>query len=139
MNPWLLMSVAWLVTALLFTGLWRWCESHKNASWVDAAWSAGVGIATLVYALLLEGPTERRLLVAVLAGAWSIRLTSHLCRRIAQSSKEDNRYARMRELAGGRSGVVFFLFFQVQAFWVVLRSAPMLGAMSAPHPVGWAD
>jgi len=139
-NPWLLMGVVWAIAAVLFTLLWWWCERRRDASWVDVAWASGVGTAAVVYACLTDALLERRVLVAAMATVWALRLATHLSRRLVRSGREDKRYARMRELSGDRAGLVFFAFFQMQAFWVVLLSSPMLAAISASSTsLGWLD
>ena len=140
MSPWLLMGLAWAIAAVCFAALWWWCQRRADASWVDPAWSLGVGLASVGYAVWSEGDPARRALVAAMAGLWSLRLTIHLLQRLATHEGEDKRYARMRAASGSKAGLVFFLFFQIQAFWVVLLSAPMMGALSADRQgLGWPE
>ena len=128
-------AIAWGVMALLMAGLWILQRSRRNAGIVDVAWSYGTGLSAVWFALTAGGPEARRVLVAVLAGIWGIRLGAYLYRRVT-SEAEDGRYRALREKWGARTQRNLFIFFQLQAFWAVLFAAPMLVAAenTAPAP-----
>ncbi len=98
---------------------WLRQRGTRNAGIVDVLWAASLGVLALAYAAFGDGWAPRRALVAVLAGAWSARLTLHLARRVG-SEREDGRYAELRRKLGGRFDRWMFVFFQAQA---VLASA----------------
>ncbi len=125
----LLILTGWLVMALLMAGLWLVQRRTRNAGIVDVAWSFGTGLLAVWFALMVDGDPQRRLLVALLAGLWSVRLGMHLLVRV-MSEKEDGRYRMMRERLGGKAQPVFFAFFQIQAIWAVMFAMPMLVAAS---------
>lgn len=114
---------------------WRAQKRTRNAGIVDLIWAGSLGVLAVVYAVLGTGWAPRRLLVAVLAGAWSARLTWHLVRRFG-SEAEDGRYARLRESWGERFESLLFWFFQVQALLSVLLSLVFLVLCAAPE-AGW--
>jgi len=117
--------------------VWAWARQRRtgNAGVVDLLWTASLGLLALVYATLLDGWAPRRVLVAVLAGAWSARLTLHLYQRI-RSEAEDGRYAILRERWGTRFQAWMFWFFQAQAVLAWLLSLTFLGLCVA-QPEGW--
>ncbi len=129
----LLLSV---VLAVAFGVLYLACRRLDNYGFVDVAWSyAFAGVAGL-YAWLGDGWAPRRLLVASLAGLWSIRLGTHLLNRVAgHHPAEDSRYAQMRREWTTGFQVRMFGFFQVQAATVVLLSVPFLLPVANPTPV----
>jgi len=137
-DPWRWLAGAWLVTAILFVGVWLLCRRARNAGYIDVAWALTIGIGVAVAALMLEGLIQRRVLVAVIGGLWAFRLAWHLFRRI-HGKEEDGRYAHMRSHFGDKASLAFFFFFQMQAFFVVLFLAPMVAAITIDGPLGWRE
>jgi steroid 5-alpha reductase family enzyme len=114
---------------------WTHQRRTRNAGIVDVLWAAGLGLLALLHAAGADGWGPRRALVAVLACAWSARLTWHLARRL-RAEKEDGRYAILRERWGARFDARMFWFFQAQALLAVLLSLVFLTLASAEAP-GW--
>lgn len=117
----LLMSLAFLV---------QLCT--RNAGIVDAVWVAGVGTGGLLFAAVGTGDPGRRVLLAGLAGLWGYRLAGYLFFNRVLGRPEDGRYAMLRERWGERANTFLFVFFQIQAFWVVLFALPFLGVTANP-------
>lgn len=134
-NAWTLIAVSWASVALLMSMLWEVQRRLGKAAMVDAAWAAGIGAVSVLFAFFAEGDPLRRLLVGAMAGLWGGRLASHLLVRVL-GEREDGRYRTLRHKWGTKANLKLFLFFQVQAFWAVLFSLPMLVASMNPHPVG---
>jgi steroid 5-alpha reductase family enzyme len=132
--PLLLPVLALLPTALLMTAVWARQRRTGNAGWVDAAWTACMGLLPLAYAVLVEGVPWRRALVAVLAGLWALRLLMHLVPRLRRGP-EDGRYRAMRAKWGARTQSRLLGFFLAQALVAVLFSYAHLFAMLAPVQV----
>jgi steroid 5-alpha reductase family enzyme len=107
----------------------------RNAGVVDVLWAAGLGGLAVAHAALAEGWLPRRVLVAVLAVGWSLRLTLHLAQRVS-SEPEDGRYAALREKLGPRFDGWMFWFFQAQAALAVILSLAFL-VPSASTLEGW--
>ena len=125
----LVMALAW-VHALVI----------KNTSYVDVLWGYGVGVLGFIYLLLADENTDpaRMALLKALLLTWSIRLGTHLLKR-CRGKPEDARYAYLREYMGKKANLGFFIFFQVQAFWVVLFACPFLILVRNPNPINTFD
>lgn len=116
--------------------LWRRQVRTRNATSVDAAWSAAIGVCGLAFALLGTGDPVARLLAGALAVGWSARLTTHLVRdRVLGHTEEDGRYRAMRSHWGARADAKFFWFYQAQAVVAVLFAAPFVWIASQPGAV----
>jgi steroid 5-alpha reductase family enzyme len=124
-----LLLLGWAALAVLMVALWLRQLQTKNATPVDAAWSAGMGILAVGYALLSDGAPARRLLVGALGFVWASRLAWHLISDRVIGRPEDGRYRAMREHWGTRAPLFFFFFYQGQAIVATLFSIPILTAM----------
>lgn len=112
----------------------------KNTSYVDALWGYGVGILGFIFLTLATDncdPARLALLKALLI-TWSVRLGTYLLKR-CQGKTEDARYAYLREYMGKKANLGFFIFFQIQAFWVVLFASPFLILVRNPNPINSMD
>lgn len=124
--------LVWALAALAMTLGWAWQRRHANTGIVDAIWAAGVGGSALLYGLTGAGAPLLRVTLAVLGGAWGLRLAWHLWQRV-RSEPEDGRYAHLRAHWFGDQRRLF-AFFQFQALLIVLFSLPFLAV--ARNPVG---
>lgn len=120
------MGVAWMVQHRL-----------RNAGWVDAFWTFGLGTAGVGVALL-GGTGPRRFLVAALIATWAIRLGIHIAGR-SRGAPEDSRYAHFRREWGAGFERRMFGFLQIQAGAATLLLVPVLVAASSPRAPGWID
>ncbi len=128
-----------LFMSAVMVALWIVERRTRNASTVDVAWSFGTGALAVWFALAgTGGLLERQLLVAVLMGAWGLRLGMHILARV-RVEPEDGRYQRMRAAMGRHDGIGFLAFFIVQAWWAVLFALPAWAAARSSTPLGWAD
>lgn len=123
-----------LVVAIAQTLGWAWQQRRRNAGIVDVIWAGGLGFAAIWLATWGDGALLPRLTLAVLGGAWSLRLARHLWRRV-RAGPEDGRYAQLRRRWGdhGAKWLAMFLF---QAALVVLFAVPF--AAVARNPVATA-
>ena len=80
-------------------------------------------------------PRDAGVLAAVLATIWGWRLGLYLLPNRVLGKQEDGRYRALRAKWGSRADRNFFLFFQVQALFVVFFSLPYLLICLDPHPV----
>ncbi len=124
--------LVWVVAASLQTAGWVWQRRRRNAGIVDVLWSLGVGTAALLIALLGDGATLPRIMLAVLGGTWGLRLAWHLWRRV-RNEAEDGRYAQLRTRWHGEQRK-WFAFFQFQALLVVMFAVPFLAVAHNPVP-----
>lgn len=124
MNAWAILLVVWLLAAAMMTLGWCWQRAHTNAGIVDVLWSAGLGGAAVLFALLGEGAAAPRLALAVLGGVWGARLARHLWTRV-RGEGEDGRYRALRARWRGDQRK-WFAFFQFQALLIVLFALPFV-------------
>ena len=131
MNPWWHLLVVWLLAALLMTLGWQWQRARANAGIVDVLWAAGVGGSAVLLGALGSGSTWTRLALALLGGAWGIRLAIHLWTRVRREP-EDGRYQNLRAHWHGDQ-LKFFAFFQFQAALIVLFALPFFVVSRNPQ------
>lgn len=127
---------------LVMAAAWAFQRARRNGGWTDVWWSYATGAAGVVLALWpLAGaaPGARQWLAAALVAAWSLRLGTHLLRRVAASPAEDPRYARFREEWGEALDRRMFGFLQVQALSGALLAVAVMVAAHRPGPLGWQD
>ena len=105
-------------------GLWLLQLRLGDASHVDVGWAYGVGALAVLYAALADGSAAHRVLVAVLATIWSIRLGTYILVNRVLGKPEDGRYRELRRRWAPRVNRAFFVFFQAQALFVVVFSLP---------------
>ncbi len=96
----------------------------KHMAIVDLIWTAGLGIAGLVYVLSLESASGRSWCVLIVLGLWSFRLSLHLLRDRVLRGHEDPRYQALANHWGEQSGRNFFGLFLVQIVFVALFLLP---------------
>lgn len=134
-----MVPIGWVALAVAFIGLWLLQRRTRDAGVVDAGWAAGIGLLAVVYAVAGDGEPARRALLAVMAGAWSVRLTLYILRDRVLRGPEDGRYQELRRSWGDRFEVRIFLFFQAQAALSVAFSLPVAAAMTSSRPLGLLD
>jgi steroid 5-alpha reductase family enzyme len=123
----------WLVMAAVMAVLWWVQRARRDAGVVDVGWAAGLGLLAVLYAVLESGGPQRRLLVAAMAGAWSVRLALYILVNRVIGKPEDGRYRALRAKWGNDAQSRFFVFFQLQALADVIFSIPFLVAMTNPR------
>ncbi len=130
MHPLALILVALAASCALFAACFVVARRLDNYGIVDVVWSYAFGPVAALYAALADGWAPRRWLVAALALGWSIRLGTHLLRRVASHHpEEDGRYQEMRKRWAPRFERTMFGFFQLQAASVVVLATPFLLAV----------
>ncbi|MDF1583185.1 MAG: DUF1295 domain-containing protein [Methyloprofundus sp.] len=124
------------LSSLAMFGAWLWQQHFKNAGIVDVVWAFGMMFAGPVYAFTGNAPVALQCVLAGLSFAWFLRLGLHLLRRF-QSAHEEGRYQTLRNAMGKDTGLGFFLFFQLQAGFIVLLTLPFwaVAQNSAPNPL----
>lgn len=106
-----------------------------NYGVVDVAWSYAFGLLALGYAGGLDGWIYRRIYLAFLVGVWSLRLGTHLLRRVvSRHPQEDERYGKLREEWAANFNRKMAGFFQLQALSVVILGLPFLLSAADPAP-----
>lgn len=138
MTTWTLWLVGWAAMAVVMALLWLAQKRTGDAGIVDVVWALGVGLLSVFYATLADGLPERRILIALLAGIWALRLGAYLLIRVLRMP-EDGRYQKLRDEWRETTQMKLFWFFQLQAFWSALFAAPMLIAAGNPAFLGLPD
>lgn len=114
------------------TILWARQLATHNATAVDVAWSANLGLLALLYAWLGTGWEPRRVALAAVVGAWSLRLSWHLFQdRVRKERGEDGRYRALRTKWGAAAPRNFLLFYWAQGALDLLLAVPFL--LAAQH------
>jgi steroid 5-alpha reductase family enzyme len=130
MNVWLLALVSLGGLCLLFAGVYAIARRIENYGIVDIAWSYAFGVLALFCALFATGWAPRRWLLASLVLLWSLRLGTHLHRRVVgHHPREDGRYVEMRRRWNNDFNRKMFGFYQMQAVSVVILGLPFLLTM----------
>jgi steroid 5-alpha reductase family enzyme len=130
-----LFGVATLVLGLLFAGLFVICLRIKNFGFVDVAWSYGFTIVAVLFAIFGEGWGTRKWLIAGMTTLWSLRLGTHLFRRVLRHHpEEDGRYQTLRKEWQPNMEAKFFVFFEFQALLIAAFCLPVLIACRNPAP-----
>jgi steroid 5-alpha reductase family enzyme len=135
-QPLLLAGVA---TALAFVLLWWRQTKTRDATSVDAAWAAAIGVLGIGFASFGSGSAIQRLLAGSIAGLWSGRLCWHLLRhRVMSGRGEDGRYRAMREHWGERAQRNLLFFYLAQAAAALAFALPFwfLANWSSPRLSG---
>jgi len=127
MSPLLLIVTALAGLCGLFGLLYLVARRIDNYGIVDIAWSYAFALLAGYYAFVAPGWLPRRGLIAGLAVVWSLRLGTHLARRvIGHHPVEDGRYVQLRKDWAGNFAPKMAGFFQMQAASVVLLGVPFL-------------
>ena len=139
-----MLDLLWIgtaVVAVVMLALWAHSLRAANFSYVDLGWAANFAVLALLYGTLAAGDPLRRLLICGMYGLWSLRLATHLARRIV-GQPEEGRYVQLRREWGdkGHLPLRFLAFFEAQALLNVLLAVPMLIAALDPRPgFGWLE
>jgi len=136
-NPWILFLIGALAASALMIAMWVLAVRIGDASHVDVAWAYGIGAAGALYALLADGSTAHRLLVALLGEVWSLRLGTYILVNRVIGKPEDGRYQELRRRWAPNVDRAFFLFFQAQAGFVAIFSLPFLFVTLDGGDVSW--
>ncbi len=124
---WSLLLAGLALCAVVMSAVWGVQSVRRDATPVDVAWAANLGLLALLYAVFATGDLERRVLAGVLGAAWAARLAGWLAwHRLGSNRPEDARYAALRRSWGAGANRKFFWFFQAQGVLDVLLSLPFL-------------
>jgi steroid 5-alpha reductase family enzyme len=131
----ILVLVAFAAAIGLFSAAFLLARRMNNYGIVDIVWSYAFGGLAVLYAWLGTGWPLRRVLFAALVILWSVRLGSHLFRRVmGHHPEEDSRYREMRVRWAANFAWEMFKFFQWQALSVVVLGLPFLLVALNPAP-----
>ncbi len=120
--------------SMVMLAAWVFQKLRGNAGWVDVFWSFGTGLFCVLAVLAGPGVPWRLWVVVGLLLVWSVRLGTHIARRVP-GRPEDVRYARMRAEKGAGFQLYLLGFTAIQGpFSAVLATAALFAACQpAPH------
>jgi steroid 5-alpha reductase family enzyme len=130
-------SAAVLLVAV--TALWLVAVRRNDVSIIDLFWGTGFVLVAVVTLALPGGDTGTKALLAVLTGAWGLRLSGYLAWR-ARGRGEDRRYTAMRARVPGdfhRWALRRVFLFQGLLIWLISFPIQFGGALSGPLAPGW--
>ena len=117
MNLWLMVGLGWIVMGLVMAFLWLLQRKTGDAGIVDVAWGMGVGFLTLFFVWgSHDGDLTRRIVLAVLALAWALRLSGYILWRVL-TMPEDGRYQTLKQNWGYRRSIEAFLVLSISGHW----------------------
>jgi steroid 5-alpha reductase family enzyme len=115
--------------ALLIAYMTAWfllARKRQRLDTVDSAWGGGFTVAA--WAVALQAPSARTLVVALLITVWSGRLTNHIARR-SRKNNDDPRYVVMAEKWKGNLWArAYVSLFLTQGFLIWVISLPVVMA-----------
>lgn len=128
--------VAGIALSAITAFAWRVERVTGHSAWIDVFWTFGTGAAACVLALLpWQGsgwPQGRQVLVATLAGSWSLRLGGHLLAR-TRIAGDDPRYRDLIRQWGTNAASRLFWQLQTQAAVGLLLACSVM--LAAQNPV----
>ncbi|MEQ1635505.1 MAG: DUF1295 domain-containing protein [Methylococcales bacterium] len=127
----MLMVVSLSVLAML--SAWAWQQKHANAGIVDVAWAFGMMCAGSWYAFTGSAPPYLKMSLAMLTGAWFLRLGFYLATRVF-NAPEDSRYLAMRKAMNNHASLGFLVFFLLQAGFITILSLPFFAVAQNTNP-----
>jgi steroid 5-alpha reductase family enzyme len=151
MNPLIALGLDFFIllveACLYFAVCWLIAKKIDNWSIVDVAWSYGfalVGLQMIAVHFFFAPMSGQGLLMAAATVAWSVRLGSHLAKRVlGHLDQEDGRYLKMRAEYGDRMPARMVYFYFVQAVVLAVLCLPLLSSSpvnvpSPPDAIHWA-
>ena len=122
------------LAASLAIAVLTWLASvlRRDASLVDRVWSLMIAGAGLAFALALEAPAERGIVMLAITVAWAARLSVYITRR-NWGHGEDRRYQAIR--ARNEPGFALkslYLVFGLQGALAVVVALPLLAGLATP-------
>lgn len=121
-NPFSAFAISVVIVVAAKTFAWLLQLKTRNGGLVDAVWAITLGGLAGLYAFTGSAPLETRVLLALMGGAWGLRLGWHLWLR-NWGKPEDFRYAKFRQDWGASVNSKMFWFFQFQNIFTLMLSA----------------
>jgi steroid 5-alpha reductase family enzyme len=135
MSAGLLIAVAFVALVVIFLAVFGVARRLNNYGVVDIAWAYAFAGVALGYGLSASGWWVRRVFIVAMVVVWSLRLGTHLYRRVmSHHPEEDGRYRQLRRDWQNHFAAKMVGFFQLQAISVVLLATPFLVSCLNPEP-----
>jgi steroid 5-alpha reductase family enzyme len=134
-NLWLVSGVSLAVLMIAQVVTWVIGRRIGKVAVVDVIWGLGFVLVAVVALLVGEGDLTRRVVLAVLTGAWGLRLSWHIFTR-SKGKGEDPRYEEMLQDSGPARTFLKVFALQGALQWFV--SLPVqVSAASDATTGGW--
>jgi cyclopropane-fatty-acyl-phospholipid synthase len=127
------LTVVAVVNVVAMVLAWVWQQKTHNAGIVDVCWAFGMMCAGPWYAFTGSGPLYLQLSLALLSGAWFLRLGYHLAVRVLNQA-EDGRYNAMRTAMAKHASLGFLIFFLLQAGFIWILSLAFFAVAQNNQP-----
>ena len=130
-------ALLWMLA--LGSAVWLLSLPLRNASIVDSFWALFFVAGAAAHVAVADAAGERALLVALLLGAWALRLSGYITWR-NRGHGEDRRYQAIRARNQPHyeiKSLVYVFGFQAVLAWLV--AMPLFGALDSQAPLGWLD
>jgi cyclopropane-fatty-acyl-phospholipid synthase len=127
------LTVVAVVSVVAMLLAWVWQQKNHNAGIVDVCWAFGMMCAGPWYAFTGPGPLYLQLSLALLSGAWFLRLGYHLAVRVFNQA-EDGRYHAMRTAMAKHASLGFLIFFLLQAGFIWILSLAFFAVAQNNQP-----
>lgn len=114
--------------------LWLIYRISNKPMIVDAGWGFGLALIGIFYAFIGEGDVTRRIIIGVMTGIWGFRLGSYLLITRVIGSHHDARYDMLEKEWKKNIPFRYFLFYQYQAFAIVLVTLQFIVIARNPSP-----
>ncbi len=137
----ILQTYLFALIVILIGGVAAWLYSvmRGDVSIADSLWSLFFLLAALVFAFMSQPLATRGILVLILIGLWSVRLSAYITVR-NHGKPEDYRYQTIR--ANNEPNFWFkslFIVFALQGILAWVISMPLLAAITSVAAIGWLD
>ena len=129
----------WITLAIAFSLLWFYLRNQRKYEMVDAFWAWSLGVSAIVICIFSEGNELRRWLMGSLTTLWAIRLGGFLFWGRIKKGITDGRYENWIKEMGNKVDIKMYIFFQIQAFSVLLLSITFIAVCSTKHVIGYFD
>ncbi len=122
----MLLLQAFLLNFVIFSVVWAFAQKYKFYGIIDLTWTFSVFLYASFYFVYSPQDLSFSIMSTVLAvpAVWSIRLGSHLFKRLKKHG-DDPRYVKLQEKwKGEKIGLKYFLVFQTQNLLNVFLTLP---------------
>ncbi|MGD1997746.1 MAG: DUF1295 domain-containing protein [Candidatus Dependentiae bacterium] len=118
-----------LVGSFVATLVYYLARKIRLMALVDLIWTAGLGIASILFFVSAGLGSARACVVLLLIGLWSFRLSFYLLKDRVWSGHEDPRYKALADYWGDNALRNFYFLFLIQIPFIALFLYPVSVAM----------